>query len=108
MGDADEKDYYKPILVKSSFKGNYKIYDSRGDRNKDLSVKQYIYMIIPYLRDMINDHKTSKTRYGEWKIHISMRVHFISSKDTGETRTVYVLSDNENIMWGNETDNIIK
>ena len=108
LGDADEKDYYKPILVKSSFKGNCKIYDSRGDRNKDLSVKQYIDMIIPYLRDMINDHKTSKTRYGEWKIQISMRVNFISSKDTGETRTFYVLSDNEKIMWGNETDNIIK
>ena len=43
LGEADEKDYYKPILVKSSFKGNYKIYESRGDRNKHLSVKQYLY-----------------------------------------------------------------
>ena len=43
LGEADEKDYYKPILVKSSFKGNYKIYESRGDRNKYLSVKQYLY-----------------------------------------------------------------
>ena len=36
-----------------------------------------------------------------------MHVNFISSKDTGETRTIYVWSDNEEIMWGNETDNII-
>ena len=36
-----------------------------------------------------------------------MHVNFISSKDTEETRTIYVRSDNENIMWGNETDNII-
>ena len=36
-----------------------------------------------------------------------MHVNFISSKDTGETRTIYVWSDNEEIMCGNETDNII-
>ena len=43
LGEADEKDYYKPILVKSSFKGNYRIYVRRRDRNKHLSVKQYLY-----------------------------------------------------------------
>ena len=35
-----------------------------------------------------------------WKIQISMRVNFISSKDTGETRTTFVWSDNVKIMWG--------
>ena len=37
-----------------------------------------------------------------------MRVNLISSKDTGEIRTIYVRSDNEEITSGNETDNIIK
>ena len=37
----------------------------------------------------------------------SMRVNFISSRDTGETRTIH-MSDNENIIQGSETDNIIK
>ena len=27
---VNEEDYYKPILVKSSFKSNYKYYESRG------------------------------------------------------------------------------
>ena len=45
-------------------------------------------MIMPYLHNMINDHKTAKTR--AWKIQISMRVNFISSKDTEETHTIYV------------------
>ena len=36
-----------------------------------------------------------------------MRVNFISFKDTGETRTIYVRSDNEEIRLGNETDDII-
>ena len=65
-------------------------------------------MNMPYLRDMINDHKPGETKSEVWKIQISMRVNFISSKDKEETRTIYVLSDNEDIMWGNETDNIIK
>ena len=45
-------------------------------------------MIIPYLRDIINDHKaTEKAR----KIQITMRVNFISSKDTGDTRTIFYM-----------------
>ena len=34
-----------------------------------------------------------------------MYINFISSKDTGETRTTYVWSDNEEIRWGNEIIN---
>ena len=42
-------------------------------------------MNIPYLSDMINDHKIE-----EQKLQLGMRVNFISSKDTGEIRTTYV------------------
>ena len=44
----------------------------------------------------------------EWKIQISMRANFIFSKDTGETRTIYVWSDNVSIMRGSDTDYIIR
>ena len=37
-----------------------------------------------------------------------MRVNFISSKDTGETRTIYVWSNSESIIWGSDTDDIIR
>ena len=37
-----------------------------------------------------------------------MHVNFISSKDIGETRTIYVWNDNGEIRSGNETDGIIK
>ena len=37
-----------------------------------------------------------------------MHVNFVSSKDTGETRTIYVLSYNLRIMRGRDTDDIIK
>ena len=36
-----------------------------------------------------------------------MHVNFISSKDTGEARTINILSDNKEIMLGYETDDII-
>ena len=50
--DNDDDDDYKPILVDSSFKDNYKYYGSRGDTDKKLSLKQYLYMIMPYFCDI--------------------------------------------------------
>ena len=67
-----------------------------------MSLKQYFCAIIPYLSDVINDHKVE-----ELKIQLGMPVNFISSKYAGETRTNYVWSDNEEIRLGNETDDII-
>ena len=37
-----------------------------------------------------------------------MHVNFISSNDTGEIRTIYVWSDNAEILMGNERNDIIK
>ena len=54
---------------------------------------------------MINDHEIARK---VWKIQISMCVSFISSKGTGETRAIYVWSNNTKIMWGSDTDNIIR
>ena len=95
--DDNDDDYYKPILIKSSFKNNYKYYESGGDKDKDLSVKQYLYKITPYLTNLMNDHKTTRNESSEWKIQINMYVNFISSKGTGEIRTIYVWSENEKI-----------
>ena len=61
---------------------------------------------MPYLSDLINDNKTIKYNSNEWEIQINMHVNFISSNDT--TRTIFVLSNNENIRSGNETNDIIK
>ena len=86
FGDIDNDDNcYKPVLVRSSFKKNYKYYESRGDKGqKKLSVKQYLYMIMPYLADLVNDHKNIRNESNEWKIQLNMGVNFISSKDAGE------------------------
>ena len=46
---------------------------------------------------MINYHKTQ----GEWKIHLTMTINFSSSKDSNETRTMHMKSDNIEIIIDN-------
>ena len=101
-----DEDYYKPIRNISVFdnKNNYIEYESKGDKDKILSVKEYINMIRPYLSDMTNDHKSE----GEWKIQLTMPINFMSSKDSGEHCTMHTKRHNVEIMMGNETDEIIK
>ena len=91
----NDDDYYKLILVEGSFNNNYKCYESRGNKDKKLSVKQYLYKIMPYLSDLINEHKANENNSNEWKIQISMNVNFVSSNDTREIHTIFVWSDNE-------------
>ena len=64
-------------------------------------------MIIPYLSDLINEQKNNRDRSNKWKIQLNMGVNFVSTNDTGEIRTFYVRSDNEEIRSGNETPEII-
>ena len=55
-----DRDYYKPIRTDDGFAGrrnNYIEYKSKGDRYENLSPKEYLKMIRPYLRDLINEHK---------------------------------------------------
>ena len=97
------EDYYKPIKTKGAFNNNYMEYESRGDKDKNVSINDYFDIIKPFLRDMINNHKT----HGEWKIQLIMRINFISSLDTGEFRIMHSKSDNVKIMSGIETDDIV-
>ena len=55
-------------------------------------------MIMSYLSDLINEHKSIRNESNEWKIQLNMGVNFVSSNDTGEIRTFCVHSDNEEII----------
>ena len=48
---------------------SYIEHESNGDRNKTLSIKEYLNKIRPYLKDIINDLK--KNRYMEDPINNS-------------------------------------
>ena len=100
---------------------NYIEYESKGYKNKTLSIKEHLYMIRPYLRDKINYHQTQgqwkvyssttiidyKTQ-GEWETQLPITIKFIFLKDSDENRIVHTKSNNIEIMMGYETDGIIE
>ena len=59
------EDYYKSIITNSVFNSNYIQYESRGNKDKIVTISEYLDMIGPFLSDIINDQKTQ----GEWRIH---------------------------------------
>ena len=99
-----EKDRYKPVKTANAFNKSYIQYKSIGDKDKSLSIIEYINMIRPCLSDIINDHRTQ----GEWKFHLTLAINFIFSKDSDETRIMHSKSDNIEIMMNSETDEIIE
>ena len=101
--NIDDSDYYKSALVKSSFNNNYEEYEIRGDRNKNLSVKQYFYMITPKLVELIDKKKNKNER----KIQLSMGLNFMHTTDRDKNRTFYVKSDNVEIRIGSNTIDVI-
>ena len=55
-----ERDYYKPIRTDDGFAGrknNYIEYKSKGDRYENWYPEEYLKIIRPCLRDLINNHK---------------------------------------------------
>ena len=106
--EIDENDYYKPILVKSFHNDGYKEYESRGDKNKSLSIEEYLNKIIPYLKELINNHKAIENGSREWKIQLNANIKNVSLDDAMDIRTFYVWSKNEEIRLGNETDDIVE
>ena len=51
FSQSTDKDYYKPIKTNSAFNGNYIEYQSEGDKDNNLSIKEYLDMIITHLKD---------------------------------------------------------
>ena len=94
---------YKPTIVKSGYNNNYIQYKSEGD--KILTIEEYLALIEPYLRELINDYKSN----GEWKIQLTAQINFISLRpDSDETRVMHTRCNNEEFMNGSDTDEIIK
>ena len=98
------KDNFKPYKFTSSFNNNYVEYRRDGNEDKNLSIKEYLDEIRPYLSDIINEHKNKD----EWKMHINMSINFISSKDSNEVRTMYTKSGNVDIMTGVDTNDVVE
>ena len=113
-------DYYKPVRTDDGFAGrrsNYIEYMSRGDRYGNLSPKEYLDMIRPYLRDLINDHKPTSeltnrainndSERRELKIQILMQNNCVPNKDFEETPTIYSASKPVEILMRSDTNDTI-
>ena len=59
--DEEEENYYKPVRISSFWSNNYIEYESNDDRNKTLSIKEYLNKIRTYLKDIKNIFKKFDT-----------------------------------------------
>ena len=64
FGHEEDENYYKPVRVSNVWSNIYIKYESNDERNKTLSVEEYVNKIRAYLKDIINNLKTLDT----WKI----------------------------------------
>ena len=76
---------------------------SNGDREKILSIEEYLNKIRPSLKD-INNLKKSDTL----GIQLTLVINFISSKDSDGECLMYSKSDSIEIMIKDKADEVIK
>ena len=85
-----EKDYYEPKRISNFWNNNYIEYRSNGDKNRNLSLDEYLHKIKPYLRNMI----INLQNFDVWKIQLTIAITFISSKDAEDERLMHSSSGN--------------
>ena len=100
------KTYYVAVLVTEAFGNNYEYHEINSDKDRNKSVKQYLYAIIPSLTKLINEKKTKSQI--EQKIQLILHVRFNPTTDPTKKRTFCVKSDNIEIRQGIRTDEIIR
>ena len=93
--------YYKPTRVGHLWNNNHIKHESSGDRNKNLSVKEYLDKIKAYLGYIAINLQKSDT----WKIQLTIAINFISSKDVDEEHVMNSKSNNiEYMLYDNAND----
>ena len=83
---------YKPKKTGDVFNDKY-IKCKSGSHGK-LTIEKYLETIGPYRQDMIDDLKTS----GEWKIHLTTKMDFVSTTGPIKYRQMHCERDNSEIM----------
>ena len=91
-------------LFEQEKKEDYFEHESNSDKNKNLSLDEYINKIQSYLRNIIIYVQYSDT----WKIQLTFEINFISSEDSEEERVMYSSSDNIKFTSYSEVNDFIK
>ena len=100
--EHEEESYHKPVRVNNFWINNYIEYESNSDRNRTISVEEYLNKIRLYLKDIITNLKKSNT----WKIQLTIADNSIFSIDNDEEHVMLLQNDNIGIMI-NEADKVI-
>ena len=98
---------------------------SKGDKYKNLSLKEYLNMIRPHLRDLVNEHKptvelnnnnnnndnnnnnnNNNNNRAEWKIQLRMHINCISTKKFKNKHTMHSRSKPVEIFVGSKTKDV--
>lgn len=69
-----EEDYYKPIKSKGAFGDNFLEFESNGNRNKNLSLAQYLHEIQPYFKETISSFIACNEA---WEISVTLKLFFV-------------------------------
>ena len=105
----EEEDYRKPKRViisanlSSFWNNNYIEYESNDDKNRNLSLDEYLKKIAHYLRNIIINLQNSDS----WKIQLTIVINFISSKDVDKDLVMHSKSDNIEFTSCNDANEII-
>ena len=99
--EHEEENYHKPVRVNNFWGDKYIEYESNGDRNKCLSVEEYLNKIRPYPKDIINHLK----KFDTWKIQLTITNNLIQFIDE---RVMHSKSDNIEITINDEADEVTK
>ena len=98
--DHKVEDHYKPVRVGNFWSNDYINYESNDDRNKTISVEEYLDKYRPFLKHIINNLKKSNT----WKTQLGIAINFNSGKDNDEECVMDSKNDSLEIMIDGKTD----
>ena len=100
--EQEEDDYYKSERVSNFWNNNHIEYESNGDKNRNLSLDEYLIKTEPYLRNIMIYLQNSYT----WKIQLTITINFIASKDAEEERVMHSSSNNIKFTSYSDADEV--
>ena len=98
-----EDDYHEPKRLSNFWNNNYIEYESNGDKNKNLSLDEYLNKIKPYMSNITIGLQNSDA----WKIQLTIAANFISLKDGEEERVMHSSSGNIKFTPYGDADDVI-
>ena len=102
--EQHKEDYYKPKRVSYFWNNNYIEYEGNGDKNRNLSLDEYLKKVEPYFRNIITDLQNSDTQ----AIQLTITINSISAKDAKQERVMHSRSDNIKIKSCNVVNAVTK